>query len=223
MKIASIILLSFITIHISMCFAQTISDSSMEEYKNKDANKEQVYSPGLTDEEIKLQNTYVNKDYQKRLYDSYCQDHMSECQGLPTYAINATFDTFAQTAAQMMGIFGFMSQFSYNKKMPVTDEKTGKTETKTETKEATDYCAFIPMAGEMVAMSNQQLGQQVIMSTPTSSGTGNIQRESLLKSSRSHDKRAETATIQAGVWGATTACYVAMTESSHVKLHGQLD
>ncbi|CAM9911292.1 unnamed protein product, partial [Chrysoparadoxa australica] len=70
-----------------------------------------------------------------------------------------------------------------------------------------DYCAMIPMAGEMVAMFAQQLETQNLNSQPTTQETP--QKELLYRAARTHQAREKSAKIQGTVWTATTACYAA--------------
>ncbi|WP_372654395.1 hypothetical protein [Halobacteriovorax sp.] len=74
-----------------------------------------------------------------------------------------------------------------------------------------DYCKYIPVATEAIAMLNTTTEQDSITNLPTSEDTA--QRDSLLKAAANHDSRAKTAKIQTTGWGAGTACYVAMMAS----------
>lgn len=79
-----------------------------------------------------------------------------------------------------------------------------------EKKEQEDYCRFIPMGTEAIAMFQQKNETEFIQNTPSTDSTNNQQVEALDKQSRSHAARAKTAKIQFTGWGATSACYVAM-------------
>lgn len=92
-----------------------------------------------------------------------------------------------------------------------TDGAKSNTKTGDKEKEQKDYCKYIPVATEAIAMLNTTTEQSSITNLPTSEATE--QRDSLLKAAANHDSRAKTAKIQTTGWGAGTACYVAMMAS----------
>ncbi|HAZ13989.1 MAG: hypothetical protein A2X86_17375 [Bdellovibrionales bacterium GWA2_49_15] len=69
-----------------------------------------------------------------------------------------------------------------------------------------DYCKYVVMGTEALAMFQQTSAQQNLANLPTS--IGNAQTENLYKAKRSHDERAKTAEIQAYGWGIGAGCYV---------------
>ncbi|WP_127716499.1 hypothetical protein [Halobacteriovorax sp. HLS] len=71
-----------------------------------------------------------------------------------------------------------------------------------------DYCKYIPVATEAIAMFNTTSDQKSIGMLPQSVETA--QKDSLLKAAENHDSRAKTAQIQTAGWGVGTACYVSM-------------
>jgi hypothetical protein len=75
-------------------------------------------------------------------------------------------------------------------------------------KEQKDYCKYIPVATETIAMFNTTEDQKTIGMLPQSQESA--QKESLLKAAENHESRAKTAKIQTTGWGAGTACYVTM-------------
>ena len=86
---------------------------------------------------------------------------------------------------------------------PQTDTKTeGKEE-----KDGQDYCKYIAIGIEAVALfQSQQSGK--VANIPANQDTA--QKEVLYKAARSHKDRAKTHNLQFVGWGATTACYVGM-------------
>ncbi len=80
--------------------------------------------------------------------------------------------------------------------------------------EQKDYCKYIPVATEAIAMLNTTTEQSSISSLPTQEDTA--QRDSLLKAAANHESRAKTAKIQTTGWGAGTACYAAMMASGSI-------
>lgn len=82
-------------------------------------------------------------------------------------------------------------------------------------KEQEDYCRFIPIGTEAMAMFQQKSETEFIQNTPTSEST-NQQVEMLEKQSRTHGARAKTAKMQFIGWGATSACYVTMMTAGSV-------
>jgi hypothetical protein len=76
-----------------------------------------------------------------------------------------------------------------------------------EKKESTDYCMFIPMAGEAISAATQKSSENQIQRTVTNAAEA--QREGLYAVARTHTARARTATMQGTVYAGTAACYVA--------------
>ncbi len=76
-----------------------------------------------------------------------------------------------------------------------------------EKKESTDYCIYIPIAGEAISMATQRSAENQINNTVTNAAEA--QRESLYAVARTHKSRARTATMQGTIYAGTAACYVA--------------
>lgn len=172
---------------------------------------ENRYSAGLTDEQIKVMDTYINPDYQKRQLDELCKENPAACKGTTPYAISPMGDALAQTAAQMLGLFGMMSSMMLPAASTTATAATGTTAA-TSTGSNFDYCSLIGVGTEAVARTNQMMAQQSLMAQGVlvnNQQAGKDQLlESLYKTKTSYNKLADNATIQAGGWGATATCYV---------------
>lgn len=71
-----------------------------------------------------------------------------------------------------------------------------------------DYCKYVAMGTEVIAMATQKQQQDFILQTPTTQETAQVQM--LQKQSRAHGARAKSTNTQVVGWGATTACYTGM-------------
>lgn len=85
----------------------------------------------------------------------------------------------------------------------------GTQEKGSEKKEQEDYCRYIPVGTEAMALIQQKSETEFIEQTATTS-TENAQSAALEKQSRAHGARARTVNTQVMGWAATSACYVAM-------------
>lgn len=76
-----------------------------------------------------------------------------------------------------------------------------------------DVCIFIPMAGEAISQVSQKISetniQQQMADKQTQNSLADQQKESLYAVANVHKARAKTASMQAAVFAATAACYVA--------------
>ena len=72
----------------------------------------------------------------------------------------------------------------------------------------TDYCKYIAVATEVVAMFQQKSSQENLKALPENQDTA--QKDMLYRAARSHDERAKNAKIQRNGWGITAACYTGM-------------
>ncbi|OIQ19623.1 MAG: hypothetical protein BM556_03820 [Bacteriovorax sp. MedPE-SWde] len=87
-------------------------------------------------------------------------------------------------------------------------EKANKDAEKKEDEEMEDYCRFVAMGTETIAMFQGKSDQDFIAETPSRTETAQV--VALQKQSRAHGARARNVNTQVVGWGATTACYTAM-------------
>lgn len=73
----------------------------------------------------------------------------------------------------------------------------------------TDYCKYIAVGTEAIAMVQQTMAQQEINRVPLEEES-NAQRASLMRVSRGYEERAKNANTQFIGWGATSGCYAVM-------------
>ena len=81
-------------------------------------------------------------------------------------------------------------------------------EEKEKDEEMEDYCRFVAMGTETIAMFQGKSDQDFIAETPSRTETAQV--VALQKQSRAHGARARNVNTQVVGWGATTACYTAM-------------
>lgn len=81
------------------------------------------------------------------------------------------------------------------------------------TEERKDYCKYIAVASEAIAMFQQMSAQNNLQNTAAPPGE-HQQIANLEKAKLSHIERSKTAKIQAYGWGATLACYTATIAST---------
>lgn len=74
--------------------------------------------------------------------------------------------------------------------------------------EMEDYCKYVAMGTEAIAMFQNQSDQDFIAETPSRTETAQV--TALEKQSRAHAARARSVNTQVVGWGASTACYTAM-------------
>ena len=94
---------------------------------------------------------------------------------------------------------------------PATNETAENSENAGEEEEAddTDYCRYVAMGTEIVAMTQQTLSQQQMNSVPLEA-EASAQKAALMRVSRGYKERSKNAQTQFMGWGATTVCYGAM-------------
>lgn len=167
-----------------------------------------VYSQGLTDEQIRTKDTYFSPQYQQRQLDELCTSNPTVCKGQQVNVIGPMGDMMVQSAAQMLGLFGMMSS-SIGQSAVNTGGGAGASGGS-----HFDWCSMIGMGTEQVAQAHQMFTQQSLMAQGVANNSlpaKDRQLESLYKMKTTYLKREETATIQAGGWGATAGCYTVDT------------
>lgn len=88
-------------------------------------------------------------------------------------------------------------------------ENTAAEEAKDDERDQTDYCQFVAMGTEAIAMVQQTMAQQEMNTIPLEQ-ENNAQKAALMRVSRGYKERAKNAQTQAMGWGVTTGCYTYM-------------
>ncbi|OUR93465.1 hypothetical protein A9Q84_18500 [Halobacteriovorax marinus] len=212
-KTILVLLISLLSLELH---AQAIGDTK---YGNNDPTN-------LTDQDKDLSNNFVHDQRVQRIYEEECtKDSKTEdaCLGSkadPKVAGMKSSMISALAKAYTM-IIGFGAGGELSTKSSFGDEAkaadTSATEGTDKAKdggedETKDYCKYIPVATEAIAMFNTTTEQKTIGMLPKSEATA--QKESLLKAAENHETRAKTAKIQTTGWGASTVCYVASISMS---------
>lgn len=188
---------------------------SLMKFQNTATNTNSA-SGGLTDSEKQISENYVHEGLQQRTVDELCKGNEDSCRGseVKTKFLGVNGNLIKAIAKAYTTVIGMTDIGKLTKKSdaPKVDPKA-KTEVKPAetTKEAekkedqTDYCKYIAVATEVVALFQQTTTQKNLSNIPTNQETA--QKDSLYKASRSHDARADNAAMQRNGWGATTLCY----------------
>lgn len=188
----------------------------------------------LSDGDKTLSETYEHQGYTDRAKEELCDKAQ---HGDTTEWYNTTNETESvnpceqsadkidvlwgitpQTAEIMMKAVAMVFQMGSSYKVKTTTppvEAGGKPTEKEEKKD--DYCRYIAMATEAVAMAKQQIDQATNKLDDTDDTS---QVEALYRTRESHTSRASNSKIQAAGWGLTAGCYtvqLAMNAASMVK------
>lgn len=122
-----------------------------------------------------------------------------------------TVKMISQMYAMVIGMGGLGSEMGMRSKSEQAAKDAGSdagekaTETKSEKRDAADYCRYIAVGTETIAMFQQQMAQDEI--TKNFKDQAAQQKETIMKVARSHQERSKNAKYQAVGWGLTTACY----------------
>ena len=176
----------------------------------------------LSDQDKDLSENFVHNEKVQRIYEEECtasSENEDAClgnkadpkfMGMKSSMVGALAKAYSMIMGTAGGELGTekyeWAKTDEEKTKELADSKDPDATTKKE-KEQKDYCKYIPVATEAIAMLNTTTDQQSITNLPTKESSQ--QKDSLLKAAANHDSRAKTAKIQATGWGAGTACYVA--------------
>lgn len=177
---------------------------------NKDG--EQKNDPdNLNDADTYTRDNYIHSGYHQREMDKACKGNEDACQGLDVGSPYAAI--LGKAYGMIVGTLG--SEFKAKedatastdgKEPEKTPEQKREAERKEEDKEKKqDYCKYIAIGTEVIAMFQQQTAQTNLANIPMNEETA--QRDQLMKSANSHEERADNAKMQVVGWGATTVCY----------------
>jgi hypothetical protein len=165
--------------------------------------------PDLTDKQMDEANNFVHQGVKDRKIEEGCKDkNLKGCEmpedGMPLEKMIS----MAYTTLGMIG--GGMNGPTLNKKPTQEAKDAGKKgkEAKVEKEKQTDYCILAAMAYETLGGMIQQSLQKKAESE--SAAIKDIQLQSLVNLREAHKARKKTATIQASIYSAVSACYVAM-------------
>ncbi|MBD66701.1 MAG: hypothetical protein CME62_15945 [Halobacteriovoraceae bacterium] len=102
------------------------------------------------------------------------------------------------------GSEGPISQSQYDQLEPSQQEGLKKKK-----KEKTDYCGYIPMAGEAINLAQTQMMNQKNQQAYQQTKPEARQAGTFYTLAKAHKDQAKASKLQMGVWGATTGCYAA--------------
>lgn len=204
MKAFLILFISLLSLELH---AQAIGDTK---YGNNDPTN-------LTDQDRDLSENFVHDERVQRIYEEECtKDSETEdaclgskadpkVMGLKSSMVSALAKAYTMIVG--FGAGGELEKAEVDTKTVKKDDAVKSDDAKEEN-EQKDYCKYIPVATEAIAMFNTTTEQKTIGMLPKSEATA--QKESLLKAAENHESRAKTAKIQTTGWGASTACYAYM-------------
>lgn len=95
------------------------------------------------------------------------------------------------------------------------DADQAKADAENDDRDNTDYCKYVAVGTEAIAMVQQTMAQQEINSVPLEQ-ENSAQRASLMRVARGYKEREKNAQTQTMGWGVTTGCYAAMMARSSV-------
>lgn len=163
---------------------------------------------GLTDQEKIMSETFIHTQSNAEKIKEECArsgDTTKACQGVSS---NDSKDALIQTAAKAYSMFMGFAGGDFKVDNP-------KENAKPEEKSATDYCKYVPMATEMLAMTYQSTMQQTI-AVAAQAPQQEQQKVELYKVAETHEARAKSADIQYKGWMVTSACYVALVSTASI-------
>ncbi|MDC1174067.1 hypothetical protein OAT67_01625 [Bacteriovoracaceae bacterium] len=208
MKVLSFLIISLISI-------SSFSEGAVGNTRAGEGNTEEM---NLTDQDRWESQTYIHEGRAKRLKDEECAklDDPRTCQGSdPGFKYKGMDSNMVKAISKAYSMILGFTDGSFKagenaKTETVTTEKTVNdkkvTETTEEKQDQQDYCKYVAMGGEAIAMFQQQAAQQNLVNLDNGN-QNSIQKKSLEKAARSHRERSKTAKMQEMTWGATTACY----------------
>ncbi len=169
----------------------------------------------LTDEDQKLSQDFVHEGLAEKIRQEECKGMEEECKG------EAGDERFLGIPNEMITLVGqayTMIIGAGGSKLTLSDKayEAAKAKDPMVSNEKQDYCAYIPMASEMLAKFKQTSEQENLKNLPAEGET--VQKQELLKASASHKARSETSTIQAVGYGSASACYVGMVAAGGVAI-----
>lgn len=193
------------------------------------ANGQERDLDNLTDAERVMSDEFVHDGRTQRIYREECgEDNRSTCEGRKDPNAKGilgidpgTMEMMAKAYSMIVGFAGgdFTkaakegggeategAQTDAGSSGDASSTADGAEGAEGEGDSVSDYCKYIPMGVEGLAMFQQMSAQDQIQEMPSSSGSR--QRDTLLQAAKSHDERAKQAKIQATGWTATSACYI---------------
>lgn len=167
----------------------------------------------LNDRDRITSETFLHAGKAQRIYDENCKkDEKSKqaCAGSDAETKFLGMDStliegVSKAYSLILGMGGLGGTLEGR---PEGGETPGTANVENEAKPVDDYCRYIPMGSEAVALFQQQKSQTFISQIPSTADS--IQIDTLRKAKISHQERAKTAKIQWIGWGATSVCYMGM-------------
>jgi len=211
-------------------FITTTVMSSSDVFIPEDPKSRDTTKMNLTDQDRFTSQNFIHDGLSQRTKDEGCAKVDQGCEsGISMKVMGIDENMMKMIPFLYTMVVGNMAgDFSVNKtkstttdsgtkdvpvlKKDITDKTDGFNEMsdkdKYEQEENSDYCQYIPMAGEILAQTTNQAGASPIKAQQNAST--NKQTDSLYNTAREEDNRAKSAEIQATTWGIGAACYVAM-------------
>jgi len=198
LKIIFIYLSLYFSLTSPLIYGQAVYDNADNSAKDRN----------ITDQEYDLSKQYVHDGINEKIKKEECEGIEAECQGK---AADSKFLGMKASMVQSIAKAYTMIMGSMQSPMELRPSVAEKLKAKNPSHPGTkqDYCRFIAMGTEAIAMAQQAMAQEDIK-MKSNMKEGNVQKNSLYQVAESHKKRADMAKIQAGGMGATTACYAAM-------------
>lgn len=187
---------------------------------------------GLTDQEQTSANNYYHQGIADRVLQEQCKKLKTGCDdrtGRPGNVLGG----FEEVLPRLYAVMGTLAAAGVGNKIKMNPARgtTGTTgsatsgagntgggtntagtsnspQGQTEQRTKTDVCIYIPLAGEAISTFTQTQAEQQIQQQQIQNQR-DLQREALYAVARTQNARAKTAKMQASIYAATGACYVA--------------
>lgn len=188
----------------------------------RSGNTNNTENLNLTDRDRWESQTYIHEGKAQRVMQEECAklDDARVCQGsdpgfkhmgMDSSMVKAVSKVYSMVLGFTDGSFkaGENAAGSGETVTTTTTNADGTTTTETTDKkeDQQDYCKYVALGGEMIAMFQQQAAQQNLQNIDGHGDNKSVQKKTLMKAARSHSERAKTAKMQATTWGATGVCY----------------
>ena len=195
---------------------QLMVGPAMAQTLNETFDATSVTAKGLTDQEQNAANNYYHEGAAERLLEEQCKKLKTGCNdssGRPGNVLGG----FEEVLPKLYAIMGTLAAAGVGGKIkmnpvrpaanaPATPPPAAGAQPEQRTK--TDVCIYIPIAGEAISTFTQQQAEQQIQQQNIDNQR-DMQREALYAVARTQNTRAKTSKMQASIYAATGACYVA--------------
>lgn len=226
---------TLITLFIGLLFSFQVSSESGAVVKNKPGTGVDMENLDVSDEDRYKSQTYIHAGKSKREEAEACakldkdQGTTGACKGraeiknmgMSPSMMGALSKAYSMIVGMLGGAGGGMKLKKVNvgKDGKATGDETGKKGYETDEdgekkKTQEDYCKYIAIGTEIIAMVNQASGDKHLSNLPENQTSA--QKDALYKVARSYEERSKNAKISGYGFTATAACYGIMMATAGI-------